>query len=131
MNENEAARQVLDGAFRIHRKIGPGLFEEVYQRLLQYELSRRGVPFESEVAVPVIYDGITFGRSYRADLVVAGVLLVELKSVEKTSRVHAKQVLTYLKLSDLRLGLLINFGAATLREGITRLANGLPDSQSP
>ena len=127
MHENEAARLVVDSAFRIYRKLGPGLLEHVYQRLLEYELSRRGVPFESEVSVPVIHDGIKFGRGYRADLIVAGVLIVELKSVEKTARVHAKQLLTYLRLSGLRLGLLINFGAPSLREGIKRLANGLTD----
>jgi len=127
MNENDAAREVVDCAYRIYRKLGPGLLEKVYHTILQYELGRRGIPFETEVGVPVVYDGVRFGRGFRADLIVAGVLLVELKSTAKAHEVHAKQVLTYLRLTHLRLGLLINFGSASFREAITRLANGLPD----
>jgi len=127
MNENEAARIVVDCAYRIYRELGPGLFEDVYHRLIKYELSRRGVPFKTEVSVPVVFDGIHFGRAYRADLVVAGVLIVELKSVEQRRAIHSKQVLTYLRLTGLRLGLLINFGAPYFRQVVKRVVNGLPE----
>ena len=126
MHENELAEAVLDVAFEIHRRFGPGLLESAYKALMVHALRKRGLMVESEVPVPLHWDGIVIDVGFRADLVVGGLLMVELKSVEKMADVHKKQLLTYLKVSGKRLGLLINFGAALLKEGICRIANGMP-----
>jgi GxxExxY protein len=125
MNENEIAKIVVDAAFKIHTRLGPGLLESAYQTFLVYELKKRGLLVESEVAMPIQYDGICVDLGYRADLLVEKTVIVELKSIEKVSDIHKKQLLTYLRLSDLRLGLLINFSVPLIKDGITRIANGL------
>jgi GxxExxY protein len=125
--ENEIAKMVLDAAFKIHTNLGPGLLESVYEALLAYELAKTGIATERQVPIPICYEKLTFEEGFRADLIVAQTVVVELKSVEKLLPVHAKQVLTQLKLSGRRLGLLINFGEVHLKEGIRRLSNGLPD----
>ncbi len=112
----------------IHRRLGPGLLESVYQRILVYELRKVGLTVKKEVPIPVEWDGHVIEDSFRADLIVDSTVLVELKSIEATSAVHRKQVLTYLKLSDLRVGLLINFGAAYLKDDLHRLANDVKES---
>ena len=127
MNENDVARTVVDAAFSIHKALGPGLLESVYERILEHELKKRGLRVERQVAVEVIYDGLVFDEGFRADLVVEDLLIIELKSVEAVAPVHSKQLLTYLKLTGKRLGLLINFGDALLKNGTRRVVNGLDD----
>jgi GxxExxY protein len=123
--ENQIARSILDSAFRIHKSLGPGLFESVCEKVLAYELEKHGHVVESQKPIPIEYDGQIFDEGFRADLMVDNSVIVELKSVEAVSPVHKKQLLTYLRLADKRLGLLINFGSALLKEGIFRVANGL------
>ena len=127
MTENEVARKIVDAAFKVHTTLGPGLLESVYESVLAYELDKRGLQIERQRAIPVTYDAVSFEEGFRADLVVADKVIVELKSVEKTSPVHSKQLLTYLRLADKKLGLLINFGDVLIKNGITRIVNGLED----
>ena len=125
--ENEIVKMVLDAAFKIHTNLGPGLLETVYEAVLAYELNKRGVLVRRQVAIPIRYEELTFEEGFRADLLVGESVVVELKSVEALAPVHGKQVLTQLRLSGHRLGLLINFGEVHLKDGIKRIANGLPD----
>jgi len=125
--EDEIAREIVDAAFKVHTMLGPGLLESVYQAVLAYELERRGLRVRREVPIGVVYDDLRFDVGFRADLLVNDLVIVELKSVEQVVPVHKKQALTYVKLANLRLGLLINFGAPRIKDGITRLANGLPE----
>jgi GxxExxY protein len=127
MNENEISRIVLDAAFSIHTKLGPGLLESAYGAILASELNRRGLAVQRQVPIPIRYEGLTFEEGFRADLLVDDKLIVELKSVERLVPVHGKQVLTQLRFSGKRLGLLINFGEMHLKHGIERIANGLTD----
>jgi GxxExxY protein len=129
MDENEIAKRILDGAFIVHTKLGPGVFESVYEVALAYELQKTGLTVERQKPMSILYDGIRFQEAFRADLVINGKVIVELKSVEAVAPVHAKQLLTQLRLSGLKLGLLINFGAAHLKNGIKRVVNGLPDEK--
>jgi GxxExxY protein len=124
MNENEIAKRILDAAFVVHTKLGPGLLESVYEIILAHELKKAGLLVERQRPMPITYDGILFEEGYRADLLVESKVIVELKSVAAVSAVHAKQVLTQLRLSGLKLGLLINFGEAHLKNGIKRIING-------
>jgi GxxExxY protein len=128
MTENDIAREIVDAAFKVHVALGPGLLERVYEVALQHELKKRGFNAVRQVPVPIMYDDIRFDEGFRADLIVEEKVLVELKSVEQTARVHKKQVLTYPRLSDRRLGLLINFGEELIKDGISRIANGLPEA---
>ncbi len=125
MTENEIAKIVVDAAYHIHRRLGPGLLESVYEVILAYALSSRGLNAERQVPVPIVFDGMKFDEGFRADLIVEDKVIVELKSVEKIAPVHKKQLLTYLRLADKRLGLLINFGASLIKDGIFRVANRL------
>ncbi|MBI1319323.1 MAG: GxxExxY protein [Candidatus Hydrogenedens sp.] len=125
--ENEIAREIVDAAYKIHVGLGPGLLESVYEAVLSKELERRGLEVRRQVAVPIAYDGLQFEEGFRADLIVGDCVLIELKSVEKVLPIHKKQVLTYLRLLDMRLGLLINFGEVLIKDGISRIANGLID----
>ena len=115
---------ILSAAYRVHGRLGPGLLERVYQTCLCHELRRMGVAFESEKPLPVVYDGIRLDIGYRVDLLVDEKVIVEVKTVEKVLPVHESQLLTYLRLSGVRVGLLLNFGAARLREGIVRRVLG-------
>jgi len=127
MTENEIAKIIVDAAFKIHTRVGPGLLESAYQALLVYELKRRGLSVVTEQPIPIHYEDVHLEVGYRADLVVEDKVIVELKSVEQIAPVHPKQLLTYLKLADKRLGLLINFGDALIKNGITRIVNGLKE----
>src|SRR5947209_7101950 len=127
MTENEVAKVIVDTAYHIHVKLGPGLLESVYRVILAHELRKRGLQVETEVAVPVVWEDIRLDCWFRADLIVVNQVIVELKSVEKTIPVHKKQLLTYLKLTGCRLGLLINFGEALIKDGIGRVVNRLPE----
>ncbi|HVU07343.1 MAG TPA: GxxExxY protein [Verrucomicrobiae bacterium] len=125
MTENEIATQIVDAAFKIHTRLGPGLLESVYEVVLAYELKKRGLQAIRQTPIPISYDEVRFDEGFRADLVVEGKVIVELKSVEAIAPVHKKQVLTYLRLTNLKLGLLINFGEELIKDGITRIVNGL------
>lgn len=125
MRENEIATIIVDSALKIHKAIGPGLLESVYQSVLAHELRSRGLSVETEVPIPIVYESVKLETAFRADLIVDGCLLVELKSVEQVSQVHKKQVLTYLRLTEIKLGLLINFNEELIKNGIHRVVNGL------
>ena len=127
MTENELGKRILDFAFEIHTELGPGLLETVYEVVLAHELREIGLEVERQKPVPITYRGIQFDEGFRADLIVENKVIVELKSVESLQPVHAKQVLTQLRLADLRLGYLINFGEEHLKHGIKRLANRLAE----
>lgn len=114
---------VIDRSLAIHKALGPGLLESVYQRILTYELRKAGLSIESEVKIPLEWDGNIIDESFRADIIANNQVLIELKSVKQLEDVHKKQTLTYLKLSKLTLGLLINFGSPLLKNGIHRIAN--------
>lgn len=129
MHENEIARQVVDAAYVIHSKTGPGLLESAYQAMMAYELQKRELRFDVEKPVPLQYESVSLDVGYRADMIVEDKVIVELKSVEKIAPVHKKQLLTYLRVADKRLGLLINFGAPLIKDGITRIVNGLEDDK--
>lgn len=125
--ENEIAKAALDAAYLVHNALGPGLLESVYEVALAYELQDRGYKVRRQVPIPIVYRGIKFEEGFRADLVVEGLVIIELKSIDCLNPVHAKQLLTQLRLADKRLGLLINFGSARLKDNIRRLVNGLPE----
>jgi len=127
MTENEIAKRVLDAAFVIHRELGPGLLETVYEVVLAKKLTDMGLFVERQVPVPIRFEGMVFDEGFRADLIVERKVILELKSVERLASVHGKQLLTYLRLSGCRLGLLINFGEVLLKDGIKRVANGMLD----
>lgn len=129
LHENDIARLIVHAAYRVHSELGPGLLESVYETLMAHEMGDAGLKVARQVAVPIMYHGIRFDEGFRVDLLVADKVIVELKSVETIAAVHKKQLLTYLRLADRRLGLLINFGASVIREGITRVVNGLPEKQ--
>jgi GxxExxY protein len=131
MTENEIAKQILDAAFAVHTKLGPGLLESVYEVVLAYELHKRGLATERQKPMPILYDNIRFDEAFRSDLVVNGKVIAELKSVEALLPVHAKQLLTQLRLSGLKLVLLINFSEAHLKNGIKRVINGDLDIETP
>ena len=128
MDENEIGKEVVDAAIKVHRELGPGLLESVYEVVLAHELESRGLRLARQVAIPIRYLGIEFDEGFRADLVVENKVVLELKAVEETRKVHQRQTLTYLKLSGLKLGFLLNFGEALMKDGITRLLNGRLES---
>jgi GxxExxY protein len=125
MTENEIASQIVDAAFKVHTQLGPGLLESVYEVVLAHELQKRGLRVARQTAIPILYDGIKFDEGFRADLIVEDKVIVELKSIETIAPVHKKQVLTHLRLMNLKLGLLINFGEELIKNGISRIVNGL------
>jgi GxxExxY protein len=127
MTENEVATIVVDAAFKVHVALGPGLLESVYREVLKYELEKRGLTVDREVPIPVIYEKVQLDVGYKADLIVANLVILELKSVEHLNPVHKKQLLTYLRLADKRLGLVINFNVVLIKDGIHRVVNGLVD----
>ena len=122
---------IIEQAIRIHRDLGPGLLESVYEAVLARALEKRGFHVERQVPIRLEYDGLVFEEAFRADMIVDALVMVELKSVEQIARVYSKKLLTYLRLSDKRVGLLLNFGANTLKEGLLRVVNDLPPSASP
>jgi GxxExxY protein len=128
--ENQIASSVLDAAFRVHNRLGPGLLESVYKAVLAYELAKGGLAPQVQAALPLRYDDQVFEVGFRADLIVNDLVIVEIKSVSALAPVHGKQLLTYLRLTGKRLGLLINFGEEHLKDGIKRVANNLPSSAS-
>ena len=124
MSENEIGSIIVDSAVDLHRNLGPGLLETVYEVTLARALERRGLAVQRQVAVPIEYQGETFSEGFRADLIVEELVIVELNSIERVTPAHKKQLLTYLCLTGLKLGYLLNFGEALMRDGITRTING-------
>ena len=127
MDENDVARQIVDAAYRVHTTLGPGLLESVYEAALAYELGKRGLHVSRQQVIPVVYETVRIQTGFHADLLVEAQVIVEIKAVETIAPVHKKQLLTYLKLADKRLGLLINFNVALIKHGITRIVNGLQE----
>jgi GxxExxY protein len=130
MHENEIAKVIVDSAFKIHTTLGPGLLESVYEVVMTHELRSRGLEVERQVAVPICYDGIQFEEGFRLDLLVEKKVIIEIKSVEKVAGAHKKQLLTYLRLASCKLGLLINFNEELIRTGISRIVNGLEETDT-
>src|SRR5206468_2560777 len=124
MTYNDLSAIIIEAAIDIHRRLGPGLLESVYQTILAHELIKRGLRVEKEVPIPLVWDNLRFEVGFRADLIVNDLILVELKSIEEIAPVHQKQVLTYLRITGKKLGLLMNFGEETLKDGIRRIING-------
>ena len=127
MTENEIGTIVIDAAVAVHRELGPGLLESVYEIVLAYELTGRGLKVERQVSIPIHYREIKLDQGFRADLIVQGKVLIELKSVEIVNAAHRKQVQTYLRLTGIKLGYLLNFGEALMKNGITRCVNRLQE----
>src|SRR5699024_4510401 len=125
MHENDLSYSIRGAAFKVHTALGPGLFESVYETALTFELRKEGFEVLNQLGVPVVYEGIKMDQGFRLDLLVNSKVIVEIKSVETLAPVHHKQLLTYLKLSDKKLVLLINFNVSSLRDGITRIVNNL------
>ena len=125
MTENEISKIIVDVSYRIHTKLGPGLLESVYEAILYHELIKKGLKVERQKPVPVIWDEVYLDIGFRSDLIIENKVIVEIKSVEKLSNAHLKQLLTYIKITDLKLGLLINFNEALIKDGIKRVVYGL------
>lgn len=130
-HENDISYLVRKGAFNIHQALGPGLLESVYETLLAHELRKFGLEVQTQAALPVVYDGLKLENGFRIDLLVENKVVVELKSVETLLEVHHKQLITYLKLSGHKLGLLINFNVPLIKSGIFRKVNGLEEQSAP
>jgi len=127
MTENEIGTIVIESAIVVHQELGPGLLETVYEVVLARELQDRGLKVERQVSVPIMYKGIRFDEGFRADVIVDGMVILELKSIERVTVAHKKQVQTYLRLTGCKLGYLLNFGEALMKSGITRCVNGLEE----
>jgi len=128
---DEITGTIIDSAIQVHRSLGPGLLESVYELVLARVLMERGFKIERQKILSFEYEGFLFSNAFRIDLLVDDRVIIEIKSVEELAAVHSKQLLTYLRLSNLQIGLLINFGSATLKEGLRRIVNHLPPSASP
>ena len=127
MTENEIGKIIVDSAITVHRELGPGLLETVYEVVLAYELKQRGLSVERQVPIAIRYKTMRFDEAFRADIVVERIVIIELKSVEQVSQAHKKQIQTYLRLTGCKLGFVLNFGEALMKRGITSAVNGLPD----
>ena len=125
MTENEISKIIVDKCYKIHVELGAGLFESVYEEILAFELVKEGLYVSRQQAIPLVWNKIKMEIGFRADLIIENKVLIEIKSVESIAPVHQKQVLTYLKLTDIKLGLLINFNEALIKDGITRIVNNL------
>ena len=125
MHENDLAKIIVHCAFKVHSHLGPGLLESVYESALAHELQAQGLEVRRQVPIPISYDNLIFDEGFRADIIVDDLVIVEIKSIEEFARVHFKQLLTYLRLSNKRLGLLINFNEALFKNGVRRVVNRL------
>jgi len=125
MTENELSKIIVNACYNIHVELGPGLLESVYEEILYYELIKLGLNIERQKAIPLVWKNIKMKAGFRADLIVENKVIIELKSVETIAPVHPKQLLTYLKITNLKLGLLINFNEKLIKDGITRIVNNL------
>ncbi len=131
MDIEEAARMIVDAAIKVHRALGPGLLESAYQQCLTHELLRRGLQVECEVLLPIMYDGLQIDAGYRIDMLVEDCIVIENKTVDFLLPIHEAQLLTYLKLSDRRLGFLLNWNVRLMKDGIKRMVNHLNHQQAP
>jgi GxxExxY protein len=127
MTENELATIIVDSCYKIHKALGPGLLESVYEIVLEHELKLRGLAVERQVPISIVYEGLVFEKAFQADLVVEDKVIIECKSIEEIARVHPKKLLTYLRLTNKRLGLLVNFGKELIKDGIKRVVNNLDE----
>ena len=127
LSENEIGTILIEAAIGVHRQLGPGLLEIVYEAILAYELSQRGLLVQRQVPITIHYKGITFDEAFRADLLINGKVVVELKSLASINKAHRKQIQTYVNLSGLKLGYLLNFGEGLMKDGIVRAVNGLEE----
>lgn len=127
MTESEIATRIVNAAYKVHTSLGPGLLESVYEAVLAFEIEKHGLQVVRQQPIPVVYEEVRMDMGFRADIVVEGKVVIELNSVEALAPIHKKQLLTYLRVADKRLGLLINFGAVTIKEGIVRIVNGLKE----
>ncbi len=127
MTENELGTIIIESAIAVHRELGPGLLESVYEVALAYELRTRGLKVERQVPIPIKFRGITFDEGFRADIFVEDKVIVELKSAERVTAAHRKQIQTHVRLAERKLGYLLNFGEAVMKDGITRAVNGLEE----
>jgi len=125
MHENDLSYRIRGAAFKVHTELGPGLFESVYEIALAHEIQKDGLDVKRQLGISVHYDGLRMDQGYRADLLVGEKVIVEIKSVETLLDVHYKQLLTYIRLADIRLGLLMNFNSVSLKDSITRIVNDL------
>ncbi len=125
MTENEISKQIVDAAYKVHTTLGPGLFESVYETVMAQELANRGLKVVRQQAIPVVWENVHLEAGFRADLIVEDKVIIEIKSVESLAPVHRKQLLTYLRLTGRKLGLLINFDTELIKDGIARVVNGL------
>lgn len=130
MDLEALATIAVDCGYKLHERLGPGLLESVYEAIMFESLTKRGLSVQRQLPIPIVFDDLLINEGFRADLVIEGRLLIELKSVETLALVHKKQVLTYLRLMEMPLGLLINFGAATFKEGVRRIVNNHTDFAS-
>ena len=125
MNEEEIGSIIVDTAVNLHKELGPGLLENVYEVVLMKLLAKRGLNVQRQVSIPIVYEGEHFEEGFRVDMFIEGKVIIELKSVEKIIPAHQKQLLTYLKLTKTKLGFILNFGAAVMKDGINRIVNDL------
>jgi GxxExxY protein len=125
MTENELSKIIVDVSYKIHTELGPGLLESVYETILFYELSKINLKVEKQKPIPLIWEDIKLDIGFRSDIIVENKVIIEIKSIEKIADVHPKQLLTYLKITNLKLGLLINFNEKLIKNGITRIVNNL------
>ena len=125
MTENEISKHVVDLCFKIHKQYGPGLFESVYEEIFYYEWNKTRIPFNRQHPIPLVHEEIKMEAGFRADFIIDNKVIIELKSIEALAPVHYKQVLTYLKLTNLKLGLLVNFNVDLIKDGIHRIVNNL------
>ena len=124
MTENEIGTIVVDYSVKIHKNLGPGLLEHVYEAILAKKLQQHGLNVKRQVCIPIVYEDLKFDEGFRADIIIEDKVLLEIKSVEKTNKVHKKQVLTYLRLTEIKLGYLLNFGEELMKDGISRILDG-------
>jgi GxxExxY protein len=127
MHENQISKEVVDSAFKVHTTLGPGLLETVYRAALAYELDKLGLRVAIERGIPAVYEEVRLELGFRADIIVENKVIVECKSIEALAPVHGKVLLTYLRLADMRLGLLINFNVTLIKDGLKRVVNELPE----
>ena len=125
MSENELSKIIVNSCFQIHSKLGPGLFESVYEEILNYELLGKGLEVERQKVISVYWNNVKMDQGFRSDLIINKKVLIEIKSMETVVRVHQKQVQTYIRLTGIKLGLLVNFNEALIKNGIQRIVNGL------
>jgi GxxExxY protein len=125
MNENELSKIIVHSCFKIHSELGPGLLESVYEELLSYELKKQNLNFSRQQGIPVVYENVKLDLGFRSDIIVENKVIVEIKSVELIAPVHQKQLLTYLRITGIKLGLLVNFNEVLIKDGIQRIVNGL------